>query len=50
MGWASLTEGSGDTQVSLGRGGLGPRKACLGVKGLKLLLNQIRKARYPKAS
>ena len=35
MCWASCLEGLGDTQASLGRGGLRPRKACLGVKGLK---------------
>ena len=35
MCWASCLEGFGDTQASLGRGGLRPRKAYLGVKGLK---------------
>ena len=45
-----LKEKSGDTQASLGRGRLRPRKACLGVKGLELLINQICKVRYPKAS
>ena len=49
-GLGKLKEESGDTQASLGRGGLRPRKACLGVKGLKLLLNRIRKVRHPKAS
>ena len=43
-------EKSGDTQTSLRRGGLRPQKACLGVKGLELLMNQICKDRYPKTS
>src|SRR3954469_22188537 len=49
-GLGRLAEKFGDTQTSLGRGGLRPRKACLGVKGLKLHMNQICKVQCPRKS
>ena len=36
-GLGKLKEKFGDTQASLGRGRLRPRKACLGVKGVNSL-------------